>query len=70
MMKHGPMDVVVLAFGEPKFDGRILSELEKQVGTGTIRVLDVMVLFKDESGESWRMDLEEFAAQKAKILGI
>ncbi len=44
------MDVVVLAFGELKFDGRILSELEKQVGTGTIRVLDAMVLFKDESG--------------------
>lgn len=46
-------------FGEPKFDGRILAELEKQAGTGTIRVLDAMVLFEDESGESWRMDLED-----------
>jgi hypothetical protein len=50
MMKHGPVDVVVLAFGEPRFDGRILAELEKQAATGTIRVLDAMVLFKDESG--------------------
>jgi hypothetical protein len=29
LMKHGPMDVVVLAIGEPRFDGSILVELEK-----------------------------------------
>ena len=44
MIKHGPMDVVVLAFGEPRFDGSILSELEKQAAAGTIRVLDAMLL--------------------------
>ena len=70
MMKHGPVDVVVLAFGEPKFDGRILSELEKQAGTGTIRVLDAMVLFKDESGESWRMDLEGFPPEELAAVGF
>ena len=30
MIEHGPVDVVVLAFGEPRFDGSILMELERQ----------------------------------------
>ena len=27
MIKHGPVDVVVLAAGEPRFDGGVLAEL-------------------------------------------
>lgn len=51
MIKRGPVDVVVLAFGSPHFDGSIMKELKRQTATGTIRVLDAMVLFKAESGE-------------------
>jgi hypothetical protein len=40
MIKHGPVDVVVLAAGEPRFDGGVFAELERQAATGTIRVLD------------------------------
>jgi len=29
MMKHGPIDVVVLAFGVARFDGSALAELER-----------------------------------------
>ena len=68
MMKHGPVDVVVLALGEPHFDGSILNELERQAASGTIRVLDAMVLFKSDSGQCWRMDLEDLPPdQKAKV---
>ena len=34
-MKHGPLDVAVLAFGEPQFDGSIFTEYEKQAAAGT-----------------------------------
>jgi hypothetical protein len=68
MIKHGPVDAIVLALGEPRFDGSILTELEKQVATGTIRVLDAMVLFKQENGDCLRLDLEDMPAeQKAKL---
>lgn len=68
MMKHGPVDVVVLAIGEPRFDGSILKELERQSAAGTIRVLDAMVLFKQENGECMRLDLEDMSPeQKAKL---
>lgn len=68
MIKHGPVDVVVLALGEPRFDGSILSELERQTASGTIRVLDAMVLFKSDSGQCWRLDMEDLSPeQKAKV---
>jgi hypothetical protein len=57
MIKYGPADVVVLALREPQFDGSILTERERQAASGTIRVLDAMVLFKDEIGNQWRKAL-------------
>ncbi|MCL4262061.1 MAG: hypothetical protein KJ069_02555 [Anaerolineae bacterium] len=70
MMKHGPVDVVVLAIGEPRFDGSILKELERQSAAGTIRVLDVMVLFKQENGECMRLDLEDMSPEQKTKLGF
>ena len=70
MIKHGPLDVVVLAFGEPRFDGSILAELERQAAAGTIRVLDAMVLFNDEEGERWRLDLEDLPPEQASAVGF
>lgn len=70
MIKHGPVDVIVLAFGEPRFDGSVLAELEKQVATGTIRVLDAMVLFKDETGKRWRADIEDMTDEEKAALGF
>ena len=68
MIKRGPVDVVVLAFGSPHFDGSIMKELKRQTATGTIRVLDAMVLFKAESGECWRVDLEDMPASDLEAL--
>ena len=70
MIKHGPVDVVVLAIGEPRFDGSIMAELEKQAATGTIRVLDAMVIFKDDTGESWRVDLEDLPPEHLAAVGF
>ena len=59
MMKHGPVDVVVLAFGEARFDGSALAELERQAAAGTIRVLDLIILLKDENEECWRIEVSD-----------
>jgi len=67
-VQYGPVDVVVLAMGEPRFDGSILAELERLAATGTIRVLDAMVLLMDESGAVLGLDIEDLPAdQKAKL---
>ena len=70
MIKHGPVDVVVLAAGEPRFDGGVFAELERQAASGTIRVLDAMILLKDENGEVFRLDLEDLPPEDAKALGF
>ncbi|MCG3142403.1 MAG: hypothetical protein HDKAJFGB_03871 [Anaerolineae bacterium] len=70
MLKHGPVDVVILALGAPSFDGSILYELEQQVGKGVIRVLDAMLLFKDGAGNRASVDLEDLPANMKTAMGF
>ena len=70
MIKHGPVDVVVLAAGEPRFDGGVLAELERQAASGTIRVLDALILVKTESGVRKSLNLEDLPPQDAAALGF
>jgi hypothetical protein len=69
-MEHGPVDVVIIAFGEPSFDGSVLIELERLVGAGTIRVLDAMVVAKEENGALITLDLEDQPETVKKALGF
>jgi hypothetical protein len=70
MMKHGPVDVMVLAFGEARFDGSALVELERQAAAGTIRVLDLVVLLKDEKEECWRIALNDLPPEQAAAVAF
>ena len=70
MIKHGPVDVVVMAAGAPRFDGSVLAELQRQAAAGTIRVLDLMVLFQDDTGRCWRLDPEELPADQAAAISF
>ena len=70
MIQHGPVDVVVLAAGEPRFDGSVFAELERQVASGTIRVLDAMLLFKDDVGNRASIDLEDLPQEMKEAVGF
>ena len=70
MIKHGPVDVVVLAAGAPSFDGSVLAELERLAASGTIRVLDAMLLFKDEAGNRASLDLEDLPDEMKAAVGF
>jgi hypothetical protein len=70
MIKHGPVDVVVMAAGEPRFDGSVFAELERQAASGTIRVLDAMLLVKDSEGQPWRLNLEELPPDMKTAVGF
>jgi len=69
-MEHGPVDVVIIALGEPKFDGSMLSELQRLAGEGTIRVLDAMVVMKDNDGSVAKLDIEDQPAEVKEALGF
>ena len=47
----GPVDIAVIAFDEPKFDGSIASTIADLVADGTVRILDIVLVNKDENGE-------------------
>ena len=70
MIQHGPVDVIVLAAGEPRLDGGVFTELERQAASGTIRVLDAMMLMKDDQGGVARLDLEDLSPEEAKAVGF
>jgi len=70
MIKHGPVDVIVVAAGEPRFDGSVFAELERQVTAGTIKVLDAMILLKDESGLRVSLNLEDMPADLKAAVGF
>jgi hypothetical protein len=69
-VKFGPVDVIVLATGEPRFDGSIMAELERLASTGTIRVLDAMLLIVDPSGAVLGLDIEDLPAEDAAKFGF
>ena len=70
MLKHGPVDVLVLAFGAPQFEGKVLAELKKRTADGTIRVMDAMVLLKDEQGMPWRLRLKDLSEEVQQAVGF
>lgn len=70
MLKFGPVDVIVLAAGEPRFDGSVFAALERQAAAGTIRVLDAMLLMKDDAGKAWRIDLEDLTDEEKAAVGF
>src|SRR3954463_4663210 len=49
-MTLGPLEYIVIGFREDKFDGSIARELEKLVGSGTIRIVDLVFVAKDGIG--------------------
>jgi len=65
MTEHGPVDVMVLAFGEARFDGSALAELKRQSEAGIVRVLDLIILLKDREGQCWRVEVSDLTPEQA-----
>jgi hypothetical protein len=57
----GPVDYVVVEFpaGESSFTGEMAEELVALVEAGTIRVIDALILVKDENGSVDAMELSD-----------
>ena len=57
----GPVDYIVVEFpaGASNFTGEMATELVGLVDSGTIRVIDVLILTKDEDGSIEAMELSD-----------
>jgi hypothetical protein len=58
----GPVDYVIVEFpaGASNFTGEMAEELVSLVESGIIRVIDVLILVKDEDGSVEAMELSDF----------
>jgi hypothetical protein len=58
-MSRGPVELLVVAFPGAPVGGRITSELRALVDAGTVRVLDGVVIRKDQAGALEVHELDE-----------
>jgi hypothetical protein len=47
----GPVDILVVGFAENRFDGSIAPAIADLVARGIVRILDVVIISKDDDGE-------------------
>ena len=59
MEEIGPVDFLVVAFPGNKFRGEIAPAISELVDAGTIRVIDIAFVGKDEDGNAVAMELTE-----------
>lgn len=57
----GPVDYLVVEFpaGEQRFTGEMADELLRLADTGIVRILDLLVIAKDEDGEIAAYEIDE-----------
>ena len=57
----GPVDYVIVEFpaGAANFTGEMADELISLVDAGTIRIIDILVLVKDDDGDVEAMELAD-----------
>ena len=76
--EFGPVDYLVVEFpaGKSNFTGEMASELSSLVNTGTVRLLDLLILHKDDDGtiEAFEIDdldeVDELRALEGEIAEI
>ena len=76
--EFGPVDYLVVEFpaGKSNFTGEMASELASLVNTGTVRLLDLLILHKDDDGtiEAFEIDdldeVDELRALEGEIAEI
>jgi uncharacterized membrane protein len=68
-MAIGPVQLVVLGFQRPDFHGEIIAELDRLHESGTVRVIDSLVVYKDRDGELEVEHLSNLSQDEAVELG-
>lgn len=68
-MAIGPVQLVVLGFNQPNFQGEVIAELERLRETDTVRVIDALAVYKTADGELEVEHLSNLSEDEAIELG-
>jgi uncharacterized membrane protein len=77
-MSFGPVQILVIGFDEPEFTGKIRAELERLRENDVVRLIDLMVVRKDDDGNVSKLqhsdlsqeELEDFGAIVGALIGV
>jgi len=77
-MTIGPVQLLVLGFDKPDFQGEIIEEFDRLRENDTVRVIDALVVYKDAEGEVAVLkgsqlskdEAQEFGAVVGGLLGL
>jgi hypothetical protein len=68
-MTLGPLEYLVVGFEGNRFTGQILPELRAAHDKGIIRVIDLLLILKDENGNTAVMELSDLSSDEAEQFG-
>ena len=68
-MAIGPVQLLVIGFTHPEFEGRIIEELEVLRESDTVKVIDALAVYKDAAGEMEAMHLSNLSLEEATEVG-
>lgn len=68
-MEMGPLQLVVYGFEHPTLDGSILEELKKLSEQGLVRLVDLLGVYKSDSGELAAVEISELGLDEAMAYG-
>ena len=69
-MTLGPLEYLMVAFEGNRFTGEIISALRTAQEKGIIRVIDLLVIKKDEQGKVMAMELSDLSEEEARPFGF
>jgi uncharacterized membrane protein len=65
----GPVQMLVLGFSEPNFTGKIAAELDRLRGLDFIKIVDALVVNKDDDGEITAVQVSDLTPDEATEMG-
>jgi uncharacterized membrane protein len=68
-MAIGPVQLIVLGFGHPDFQGEVIAELERLRRSDVVRVIDALAVYKHPDGELEVEHLSNLTREEAIELG-
>lgn len=67
--EFGPVQMLVVGFDDPKFTGEILPELTRLREADTIRMIDLLVVAKDDDGNVTAVQTSDLSESEAESFG-
>jgi uncharacterized membrane protein len=69
MAMIGPVQLLVVGFEQPDFKGEVLAHLQTLREHDLVRVIDILLVYKDAAGELETRQVSDLSAQEAQDLG-